>query len=31
MQLQTALAKVSMDVTSQRDPKNVYHMMPISN
>ena len=28
MQLETALAKVSMDVTSQRDPKNVYHMMP---
>jgi putative endopeptidase len=29
MQLETALAKVSMDVTSQRDPKNVYHMMPV--
>ncbi len=31
MQLETALAKVSMDVTSQRDPKNVYHMMPVSD
>ena len=30
MQLETALAKVSMDVTSQRDPKNVYHLMPVS-
>ncbi len=30
MQLETALAKVSMDITSRRDPKNVYHMMPIS-
>ena len=29
MQLETALAKVSMDITSQRDPKNVYHMMPV--
>ena len=31
MQLETALAKVSMDVTSQRDPKNVYHMMPLAD
>jgi len=30
MQLETALAKVSMDITSQRDPHNVYHMMPLS-
>jgi putative endopeptidase len=30
MQLETALAKVSMDVVSQRDPKNVYHFMPLS-
>ena len=30
MQLETALAKISMDVTSQRDPKNVYHLMPVS-
>ncbi len=28
MKLETALAKVSLDVTSQRDPHNVYHMMP---
>jgi putative endopeptidase len=28
MQLETALAEVSMDITSQRDPKNVYHLMP---
>jgi putative endopeptidase len=30
MQLETALAKVSMDITSQRDPKNIYHLMPLS-
>ena len=29
MKLETALAKVSLDVTSQRDPHNVYHMMPL--
>ena len=28
--LETALAKVSMDVTSQRDPKNVYHPMSVT-
>jgi putative endopeptidase len=28
MKLETALARVSLDVTSQRDPHNVYHMMP---
>ncbi|MGA2217905.1 MAG: M13 family metallopeptidase [Terracidiphilus sp.] len=27
MDLETALAKVSMDITSRRDPKNVYHPM----
>jgi len=31
MQLETALAKVSMDVVSQRDPKNVYHFMALSD
>ncbi len=30
MQLETALAKVSMDITSRREPKNVYHMMPLA-
>src|ERR1017187_2869262 len=30
MDLETALAKVSMDVTSQRDPKNVYHPMTVA-
>ncbi len=30
MKLETALAKVSLDVTSQRDPHNIYHMMPDS-
>ena len=30
MQLETTLAKNSMDVTSQRDPKNVYHLMPVA-
>lgn len=30
MKFETALAKVSMDVTSQRDPKNVYHIMTVS-
>ena len=28
MQLETALAKISMDVTSRRDPQNIYHLMP---
>jgi putative endopeptidase len=27
MKLETELAKVSLDITSQRDPHNVYHMM----
>jgi putative endopeptidase len=31
MQLETALAKVSMDITSRREPKNVYHMMPVTD
>jgi len=30
MQLETALAKVSMDVTSRRDPNKIYHLMPLS-
>ena len=30
MELETALAKISMDITSQRDPNNVYHLMPVS-
>jgi putative endopeptidase len=29
-QFETALANVSMDVTSRRDPKNIYHLMPVS-
>jgi endothelin-converting enzyme/putative endopeptidase len=28
MTLETALAKVSMDITSRRDPQNVYHLLP---
>jgi endothelin-converting enzyme/putative endopeptidase len=28
MKLETALAKNSLDVTSQRNPHNIYHMMP---
>jgi endothelin-converting enzyme/putative endopeptidase len=28
MKLETELAKASLDVTSQREPHNVYHMMP---
>ena len=30
MQLETALAKVSLDITSQRDPHKVYHPMPVA-
>ena len=30
MQLETALAKVSMDIVTQRDPNKVYHMMQVS-
>jgi len=30
LDLETALANVSMDVTSQRDPKNVYHPMSVT-
>jgi putative endopeptidase len=30
MQLETNLARISMDVTSRRDPKNVYHLMPVA-
>ena len=29
MKLETALAKVSLDVTAQRDPHNIYHVMPV--
>jgi putative endopeptidase len=29
MNLETALAKVSLDITSRRDPKKIYHMMPV--
>ena len=29
MQIETALAKVSLDITSQRDPKNIYHILPV--
>ena len=31
MQLETALAKVSLDITSQRDPNKIYHMMPLTD
>ena len=31
MQLETALAKVSLDITSQRDPKNIYHMTSVAD
>ena len=30
MDMETALAKVSMDITSRRDPNKVYHLMPVS-
>lgn len=30
MELETALAKVSLDITSQRDPKKIYHLMPVT-
>jgi putative endopeptidase len=30
MQLETALAKVSMDIVTQRDPDKVYHIMQVS-
>jgi len=30
-QLETALAKASMDITSRRDPKNVYHLMEVAD
>ena len=31
MDLETALAKVSLDITSQRDPSNVYHLMSVTD
>jgi len=30
-QLETTLAKASMDITSRRDPANTYHMMPLAD
>jgi putative endopeptidase len=30
-QLETALAKASMDITSRRNPSNTYHMMPVAD
>jgi endothelin-converting enzyme/putative endopeptidase len=30
MVLETALAKVSMDITARREPENVYHLLPAS-
>ena len=30
-QLETSLAKVSMDITSRREPKNRYHLMPVAD
>lgn len=30
MNIETALAKASLDITSQRDPKNIYHMVPLT-
>jgi putative endopeptidase len=30
-QLETALAKASMDITSRREPKNVYHLMEVAD
>ncbi len=31
VKLETALAKVSLDVTAQRDPHNIYHKMPVKD
>ncbi len=31
LKLETALANVSLDITSQRDPHKVYHMMPVAD
>ena len=31
MDVETALAKVSLDVTSQRDPNKIYHMMSVAD
>ena len=31
MELETTLAKSSLDITSQRDPNKVYHLMPVSD
>ena len=31
MQLETALAEVSLDITSERDPQKIYHMMSLAD
>ena len=31
MDIETALAKNSQDITSQRDPNNIYHLMPLAD
>jgi len=31
MDLETALAKNSQDITSQRDPNNIYHLLPLAD
>ena len=31
LELETALAKASLDITSQRDPNKVYHMTPVAD
>lgn len=30
-QLERALAKISMDITSRREPLNVYHLLPVAD
>jgi len=30
-ELETSLAKISMDVTSRREPKNIYHLMAVTD
>ncbi len=31
MKIETALAKASLDITSQRDPNKIYHMTPVAD
>lgn len=31
MELETALAKNSLDITSQRNPTNIYHLLPVAD